>query len=223
MTLAAVREKLKGAKGKRLWRSIDEMANTPGFQAAVEKEFPSAAQEWVDPVSRRSFMKLMGASMALAGLAGCTKQPDEPIYPYVKQPEDLVLGKPNYFATANPFVTGAVPLLVKSDQYRPVKIDGNPDHAYNAGSSDVFSQGALLDLYDPDRLRRSFGRRLSNRKTAPEFTSSARRLLLQRSLGNGRRSRPLGRRRSWYSMTRGSRPRRLRGARTFSMRLVTRT
>jgi molybdopterin-containing oxidoreductase family iron-sulfur binding subunit len=151
MTLASVREKLMGAKGKRLWRSMDEMANTPEFQAAVEKEFPSAAQEWVDPVSRRSFMKLMGASMALAGLAGCTKQPDEPIYPYVKQPEDLVLGKPNYFATANPFVTGAVPLLVKSDQYRPVKIDGNPDHAYNAGSSDVFSQGALLDLYDPDR------------------------------------------------------------------------
>ena len=93
----------------------------------------------------------MGASMALAGLAGCAKQPDEQIYPYVKQPEDLVLGKSNYFATANPLVSGAVPLLVKSDQFRPVKIDGNPDHAYNAGSSDVFSQGALLDLYDPDR------------------------------------------------------------------------
>ena len=89
--------------------------------------------------------------MALAGLAGCTKQPDEPIYPYVKAPEDLILGKPMYFATANPLPTGAVPLLVKSDQFRPIKIDGNPDHAYNHGSSDVFSQGTLLDLYDPDR------------------------------------------------------------------------
>ncbi len=118
MTLAAVREKLKGAKGKRYWRSVDELANTPEFQAAVEKEFPSAAQEWVDPVSRRVFLKLMGASMALAGLAGCTKQPDEPIYPYVKAPEDLILGKPMYFATAHPFVTGAVPLLVKSDEFR---------------------------------------------------------------------------------------------------------
>ena len=104
MTLIQVREQLKGTKGKRYWRSVDELANTAEFQAAVEKEFPSAAQEWIDPVSRRGFMKLMGASMALAGLAGCAKQPDEQIYPYVKQPEDLVLGKSNYFATANPFV-----------------------------------------------------------------------------------------------------------------------
>ena len=130
---------------------MDELADTAEFQAAVEKEFPSAAQEWVDPVSRRGFMKLMGASMALAGLAGCTKQPDEPIYPYVKAPEDLILGKPMYFATAHPFVTGAVPLLVKSDQFRPIKIDGNPEHPYNQGSSDPFTQGTLLDLYDPDR------------------------------------------------------------------------
>ncbi len=89
--------------------------------------------------------------MALAGLAGCTKQPDEPIYPYVKAPEDLLLGKPNYFASMNPLPTGGVPVLVKSDEYRPIKVDGNPDHAYNHGSSDVFSQGSLLDLYDPDR------------------------------------------------------------------------
>jgi len=153
MSLAQVREELKGVKGKRYWRSIDELANTEGFQAAVEREFPSAAQEWVDPVSRRGFLKVMGASMALAGLAGCAKQPDEPIYPYVKAPEDLILGKPNYFATAHPFVAGAVPVLVKSDQYRPIKVDGNPEHPYNHGSSDVFTQGTLLELYDPDRAK----------------------------------------------------------------------
>jgi molybdopterin-containing oxidoreductase family iron-sulfur binding subunit len=153
MTLEAVRKELKGTKGKKYWRSVDELADTAEFQAAVEKEFPSAAQEWVDPVSRRGFMKLMGASMALAGLAGCTKQPDEPIYPYVKAPEDLILGKPMYFATAHPFATGAVPLLVKSDQFRPIKIDGNPEHPYNQGSSDPFSQGTLLELYDPDRSK----------------------------------------------------------------------
>ncbi len=151
MTLDAVRRELKGMKGKKFWRSLDELANTPEFQAAVEREFPSAAQEWIDPVSRRGFLKVMGASLALAGLAGCTKQPDEPIYPYVKAPEDLVLGKPMYFATAHPFPTGAVPLLVKSDEFRPIKIDGNPEHAYNRGGSDPFSQGTLLDLYDPDR------------------------------------------------------------------------
>jgi MoCo/4Fe-4S cofactor protein with predicted Tat translocation signal len=151
MTLDAVRAELKAAKGKKYWRSLDELANTEEFQAAVEREFPAAAQEWIDPTSRRSFLKLMGASMALAGLAGCTKQPDETIYPYVKAPEDLVLGKPMYFATAHPFATGAVPLLVKSDEFRPIKIDGNPEHAYNQGGSDPYTQGTLLDLYDPDR------------------------------------------------------------------------
>jgi molybdopterin-containing oxidoreductase family iron-sulfur binding subunit len=163
MTLAEVREELKSAKNKRhftpqtktrlrgprYWRSVDELANTPEFQAAVEKEFPELAQEGA--VSRRGFMKLMGASMALAGLAGCTRQPDEPIYPYIRQPEDLIPGKPNYFATVHPFVTGAVPLLVKTDQFRPIKIDGNPEHPYNQGSSDPFTQAALLELYDPDR------------------------------------------------------------------------
>ncbi|HTJ29612.1 MAG TPA: TAT-variant-translocated molybdopterin oxidoreductase, partial [Acidobacteriaceae bacterium] len=155
LTLAQVREQLKGKKGKRYWRSIDELADTPEFAEAVAKEFPDQAQEWVDPVSRRGFMKLMGASMALAGLAGCTKQPDEPIYPYVKAPEDLILGKSTYFASAHPFPTGGIPLLVKSDAFRPIKVDGNPDHPYNVGSSDVFTQGTLLDLYDPDRSQRA--------------------------------------------------------------------
>ncbi|HEY1902212.1 MAG TPA: TAT-variant-translocated molybdopterin oxidoreductase [Terracidiphilus sp.] len=158
MTLAQVRQELKGVQGKRYWQSVDELADTAEFQAAVEREFPSSAQEWVDPVSRRGFMKLMGASMALAGLAGCTKQPDEPIYAYVKAPEDLILGKPNYFASAHPFDTGAVPLLVKSDQFRPIKIDGNPEHSYNHGSSDPYTQGTLLDLYDPDRSQRTLYR-----------------------------------------------------------------
>ena len=153
LTLAQVRQELQGVKGKKFWRSVDELADTAEFQAAVEREFPAAAQEWVDPVSRRGFLKLMGASMALAGLAGCTKQPEEQIYPYVKQPEDLVLGKPMYFATAHPFSTGGVPLLVKSDEFRPIKLDGNPEHAYNQGSSDPYTQGTLLDLYDPDRSK----------------------------------------------------------------------
>ncbi|MFP5205618.1 MAG: TAT-variant-translocated molybdopterin oxidoreductase [Acidobacteriota bacterium] len=153
MTLDAVRAELKNVKGKKLWRSLDELADTPDFQAAVEKEFPSAAQEWVDPVSRRGFLRLMGASMALAGLAGCTKQPTERIYPYVKAPEDLVLGKPMYFATAQPTPVGGTPLLIKSSEFRPIKVDGNPEHAYNHGSSDVFAQGSLLDMYDPDRSK----------------------------------------------------------------------
>jgi MoCo/4Fe-4S cofactor protein with predicted Tat translocation signal len=154
LTLEAAREKLAGQTGKKYWRSVDELADTPAFREAVQREFPTQAAEWIDPISRRGFLKVMSASLALAGLAGCTKQPDEPIYPYVKEPEDLVLGRPVYFATAMPFNTGAVPLLVKSDAYRPIKLDGNPEHPVNRGTSDPLSQGALLDLYDPDRSQR---------------------------------------------------------------------
>ncbi len=154
LTLEAARAKLAGQTGKKYWRSVDELADTPAFREAVQREFPNQAAEWIDPVSRRGFLKVMSASLALAGLAGCTKQPDEQIYPYVKEPEDLVLGRPVYFATAMPFNTGAVPLLVKSDAYRPIKLDGNPEHPVNRGTSDPLSQGALLDLYDPDRSQR---------------------------------------------------------------------
>ncbi|MHB1023444.1 MAG: TAT-variant-translocated molybdopterin oxidoreductase [Acidobacteriaceae bacterium] len=154
LTLAAVREKLNGKTGKRFWRSMDELADTPEFHEMLEREFPrQSAGELVDAVSRRGFMKLMGASLALAGLSGCTKQPDEEIFPYIRQPEDLILGRPMYFATAYPFSTGAVPLLVKSDAFRPIKVEGNPDHPLTHGGSDVFSQGSLLALYDPDRAQ----------------------------------------------------------------------
>src|SRR3984885_2920239 len=155
LTLAEVRAKLEGKRGKRYWKSLDELADTPEFQELMQEEFPRQAMqgEWVDAVSRRGFMKVMGASFALAGLAGCTKQPDEPIFPYVKQPEDLVLGKPMYFATAHPFPTGAIPVLVKSDAFRPIKIEGNPEHPMVKGKSDAFTQGTLLDLYDPDRSK----------------------------------------------------------------------
>ena len=148
MTIAAARAELDNGAG---WQGLDHAAGRPGFDRRMEQEFPAHAGEWVDPVSRRGFMKLMGASMAMAGLAGCTKQPDEPIYPYVKAPEDLILGRPNYFATAFPFSTGALPLLVKSDAYRPIKIDGNPEHPMSMGGSDPLSQASLLGLYDPDR------------------------------------------------------------------------
>jgi molybdopterin-containing oxidoreductase family iron-sulfur binding subunit len=148
MTLEAARAELDGSAG---WQGLDRAAGRPGFDRRMEQEFPAHASEWVDPVSRRGFMKLMGASLAMAGLAGCTKQPDEPIYPYIKAPEDLILGRPNYFATAFPFATGALPLLIKSDAYRPIKVDGNPEHSMSMGGSDPLSQGSLLGLYDPDR------------------------------------------------------------------------
>src|ERR1700723_2629726 len=153
MTLAEVHAKLDGKTGRRFWKNLDELAETPAFHELMREEFPrqAGAGEWVDAVSRRGFLKGMGASLTLAGLAGCTKQPDEPVIPYLKQPEDLVLGKAMYFATAFPFPTGAIPVLVKSDSFRPIKVDGNPEHPMSKGKSDAFTQATLLDLYDPDR------------------------------------------------------------------------
>jgi MoCo/4Fe-4S cofactor protein with predicted Tat translocation signal len=146
LTLAEVQAKLAGKTGRRFWKNLDELAETDEFPRQA-----GANSEWVDPVSRRGFLKVMGASLALAGLAGCTRQPDETIFPYVKQPEDLILGKPMYFATAHPFPTGALPVLVKSDAFRPIKLEGNPEHPIAKGKSDPFTQATLLELYDPDR------------------------------------------------------------------------
>jgi molybdopterin-containing oxidoreductase family iron-sulfur binding subunit len=181
--LEAAQARLAGKTGKRYWRTVDELADTPEFQEALEREFPNQASEWVDSVSRRGFMKLMGASIALAGLTGCTKQPDEPIYPYVKQPENLILGKPVYFATAHPFPMGSVPLLVKSDAYRPVKVDGNPEHPVNHGTSDAYTQGTLLGLYDPDRSQRALYR--GDTRDYSNFISDFRMMLASKQSNGG--------------------------------------
>ncbi|MBI2682291.1 MAG: TAT-variant-translocated molybdopterin oxidoreductase [Acidobacteriales bacterium] len=166
LDLETVRERLAQAKGPRYWRSLEELTDEPGFDAMMEREFPRYVSEWTDPVSRRGFLKLMSASLALAGLSACTKQPDEPIVPYVQQPEDLIPGKPMFYATARPSDFGAQPLLVKSHMFRPVKVDGNPEHPYSQGASDVISQASLLDLYDPDRAQSAiYNGGLASRKT----------------------------------------------------------
>jgi len=151
LDLAAVREKLSQAKGKRYWRSLEELAETEEFKEMLHREFPRHASEWTDGVSRRNFLQLMGASLALAGLSACTKQPVEHIVPYVRQPEEIIPGKPLYFASAMPLGAVTRPVLVKSDMGRPIKVDGNPGHPAGSMGSDVFTQASVLGLYDPDR------------------------------------------------------------------------
>ena len=148
--LQAVRAKLQQG-GAQVWRSLDEVAETPEFKEYLHREFPSNASEWLDPVGRRGFLKLMSASMALAGVTACTVQPQELIVPYVRQPEEEIPGKPLYFATAMTLGGVAQGLLVESHEGRPTKIEGNPDHPANQGATDVFAQGSVLTLYDPDR------------------------------------------------------------------------
>jgi molybdopterin-containing oxidoreductase family iron-sulfur binding subunit len=137
----------------RFWRTRDELSGDAAFRERLHNEFPSEVEAITDETSRRAFMKLMGASIALAGLTACTRQPDEVIVPYVRQPEELIPGKPQFYATTmavGGMVTG---LLVESHEGRPTKIEGNPLHPESLGACDVFAQAAILGLYDPDRAR----------------------------------------------------------------------
>jgi MoCo/4Fe-4S cofactor protein with predicted Tat translocation signal len=158
-----VRASLGGKRGREFWQSLEELADSPEFEELLHREFPQHAAEWDEGTDRRTFLKLMGASLALAGLstAGCSYQPPESIVPYVSQPEEIVPGKPLFFATAMPFAGGATGLLVRSNMGRPTKIEGNPDHpasgtperpaGQRVASADVFAQASILSLYDPDR------------------------------------------------------------------------
>ena len=156
LDLAAVRARLEGAHGRDYWRSLDELAATPEFQDLMEREFPRQAVGWSedeDPVKgRRNFLKLMGASLALAGLSACTRQPNEFIMPYVRQPEDLIPGRPLFYATATTLNGVASGVLAESHEGRPTKIEGNPEHPATLGACDSFSQASVLQLYDPDRM-----------------------------------------------------------------------
>src|SRR5260370_7706103 len=137
--------------GPEYWRSLEELAGSPAFQEALHREFPKGASEWVDSVSRRGFLKVMGASMALAGMTGCVRLPLEPIVPYVRQPEDVIPGRPQFYATAMTLGGYAGPLVVEGHLGRPTKIEGNDRHPASLGGTDIFAQAHVLGLYDPDR------------------------------------------------------------------------
>ncbi|GAB4549345.1 MAG: hypothetical protein Tsb0013_10560 [Phycisphaerales bacterium] len=144
---------VSSATGKAYWRSLDDMVGTKAFRDFVEREFPAHASELLDG-SRRHFLKIMGASLALAGattIPGC-RRPDHKILAYNTAPEGIVPGKPLYYATAMPLPTGGCEgLLATTFEGRPTKLEGNPLHPYNRGKSSVWSQAFVLGLYDPDR------------------------------------------------------------------------
>ena len=149
--LQTVHARVAGTTGPEFWRSLEELAGSEEFREMMHREFPKGASEWLDGVSRRGFMKLMGASLAMAGMTACTKQPLEPIVPYVRQPEELVPGRPLFYATAFTLGGYATPLLVESHMFRPTKIEGNDQHPASLGGTDVFAQASILGMYDPDR------------------------------------------------------------------------
>src|SRR3954453_1893863 len=142
---------------RKYWRSLDELSDTPEFREWLEREFPAGAdqlngEEW----SRRSFLKLMGASFALAGLTSCgwPRRPEMHLVPFAKSVEWTIPGKALYYASAMPRRTGALPIVVTTVDGRPIKIEGNPLHAASGGGTDAFAQASVLDLYDPTRSKR---------------------------------------------------------------------
>ncbi|HMD48618.1 MAG TPA: TAT-variant-translocated molybdopterin oxidoreductase, partial [Bryobacteraceae bacterium] len=151
LDLSKIRARLESAHGPEYWKSLEELADTEEFRAFVDDEFAGRSPEWLNPANRRNFLKVMGASLAFAGITACTKQPKETIVPYVRQPEEFVPGLPLYYATAMQMGGVGTGLLVTSHLGRPTKVDGNPDHPGSLGASDYFQQCSILTMYDPDR------------------------------------------------------------------------
>ncbi len=147
----ALRAQLAGETDKRFWRTVEEFADTPAFQEFLEGEFPRWAGVYEHSVSRRGFLKLAGAALAMAGLAACAPAQGEKLVPYVRQPERVVPGESLFYTTAHVLGGYASGLLVRSYMGRPLKIEGNPSHPASLGATDSFAQASILTLYDPDR------------------------------------------------------------------------
>lgn len=139
-------------KNSNYWKSLNELAHNEEYERFVEREFPKDATELKDGFSRRTFLRMMGASIALAGFAAC-RRPVQKILPYSKQPEDIIPGVPNYYASAMPFQDALTGLVIENHEGRPTKIEGNEMHPASLGSSSKFNQAAMLGMYDPDRSR----------------------------------------------------------------------
>jgi MoCo/4Fe-4S cofactor protein with predicted Tat translocation signal len=144
-----------GQSGVNHWRSLEHLAETEEFREFLHREFPAGASEMLESTDRRQFLKVMGASMALAGLgiAGCRRWPEEKIVPHAHRPEHRDPGVPAAYASCMELGGVARGVLVKSFDGRPVKVEGNPDHPTSLGAADCFAQASVLDLYDPDRSR----------------------------------------------------------------------
>jgi molybdopterin-containing oxidoreductase family iron-sulfur binding subunit len=145
-------------RGKELWASLEELAQSPELAEFFEREFPPGAETRPPGMDRRRFLQLMGASLALSGVTGCGRDFGRPegrgaFAPFARTPEELIPGKPLYYATSFPFEGKAIGVLGETHMGRPTKIEGNPQHPGSLGSTDHYSQASVLDLYDPARAR----------------------------------------------------------------------
>ncbi len=135
------------------WRSLEDAQRPTDARDAPTPEFPQGADLPPEGEARRDFLKLLGTWASVAGLASCTRAPREPRVPYVRQPPEVKPGIPLHFATALPLGGLAVGVVVRSDEGRPTKVEGNPEHPASLGAAGVFEQAALVSLYDTQRAR----------------------------------------------------------------------
>jgi molybdopterin-containing oxidoreductase family iron-sulfur binding subunit len=173
------------ATGKKYWRSLGQRENTPEFRGWLEREFPQGAAEFEGgDVSRRSFLQLMGASMALAGLsfAGC-RRPEKHLVPFTHGVEWSIPGKALFFATSYPTRKGAAPLVIATHDGRPTKVEGNPLHPASKGATNLHAQASILDFYDPDRSR--FFLNKSEKSDAGAFEKALDELIAKAGDGTG--------------------------------------
>src|SRR5499426_1824353 len=183
MDFETIRARLAETTGKEYWRSLEELAGSEAFQESLRREFPNGASEWSDVAGRRNFLRLMGASLALAGLTACTRQPTETIVPYVHPALEITPGEPLFFATAMPLSGAADGLLVESHEGRPTKIEGNPNHPASLGATSLFAQASVLTLYNPDRARVITN--VGEIRPWGAFTDELQRLLAEKRAGRG--------------------------------------
>lgn len=187
MSWDSIRQRLSDQQGSRYWQSLEELCDEPGFQELVANEFPAHASFWENGISRRRFLQLMGAAIALAGLTACSIRPAEQLVPYVRDPEGVVPGKPQFFASAMVRDGYATGLLIESHLGRPTKIEGNPDHPMSLGATDAFMQAAVLDLWDPDRSQSVLARGRISTWAAFETALAGQQPLWQGNRGSGLR------------------------------------
>jgi len=183
MDIAELRARLEQERGARYWRSLEQIAGTPEYQELVQREFGPLGMAASDGVSRRGFLSLVGASLALAGLTGCD-EPPEYIVPHVRRPEERLPGSPSYFATAMPLRGDAIGVLAKSHMGRPINLEGNEKHASSGGAIDSITQASILGLYDPDRSQ--VVRHLGQIATWDGFAAALRKAAEAAALNEGR-------------------------------------
>ncbi len=174
--------------GKTYWRSLNEFADTPEFREAMHREFPASASELLES-DRRQFLKIMGASIAFAGigLSGCRRWPREEIAPFAKRPSGVLPGIPEYYASSMELGGVGSGLLVTSTDGRPTKIEGNPEHPFNNGATNLYDQASVLDMYDPDRSWEPRHNGEKSTTAAFQFWADEHSANLRQTQGNGLR------------------------------------